>query len=179
MVIDLMIVGLLAWGGIIGWRRGAYRSLLDCASVGSAIAVVLFSVPLVRDVLIDGSWAWPLRKWLRERLQTVPAGMGFSNPGFGAADRLYHLLIVGTGALAVWIGMQMILQVFQTVLREPVGSVGSRIAGTLMGMAMAGIFSVYVVQCLGLLSWLRGFEALDFSLRQSFLVWSVMNWIAR
>lgn len=176
-VIDLLILSLLAWGGIIGWRRGGFRSLLDCMGVGSAIAAVIFSIPSVYDQLIDASWAFPLRKWLFEHMRTVEVGLGLSRAGTGNAENLYHLIIVGACALAIWGGIQMILQVFQTVLKEPSGSLASRITGTFLGTCVGGVLAVYMVQCLGLLSWIQGWEALDFYLSKSFFVWTVMSWI--
>ncbi|MFC4768456.1 CvpA family protein [Effusibacillus consociatus] len=173
-MVDLLILCLISWFTIIGWRRGGYRSLLDCMSIGSAIAVVVFTIPLFRDQLIDGDWAWQLRNWIHEMMRTVPT-FGFSNAEMGPADKLYHLLIVGAGALTVWIGIQMILQVFQTVWKEPSGSIASRVTGTLLGTCIGSVFSIYMVQCLGPLSWLRGWEALDHYLAKSFFVWAFMN----
>ncbi len=174
-LIDLLIVAIVAWASIIGWRRGGTRSLIDSASVGSAIAVVILSITLVRDRLIDGSWALEIRNWIRENLRSAPTTAGFASENMGVADNLYHLLIAGAGAITVWIGMQMILQVFQTVWRVPNETLFSRIAGTLIGAGMGSVFAWYMVQCLGLLSWVKGFEALDSYLGSSFLVWLVLN----
>lgn len=174
-LIDLLIVAIVAWASIIGWRRGGTRSLIDSASVGSAIAVVLLSITFVRDRLIDGSWALVIRKWIRENLRSIPTTAGFATENAGVADNLYHLLIVGVGAITVWIGLQMILQVFQTVWRVPHETPVSRMAGTLIGTGMGSAFAWYMVQCLGLLSWIKGFEALDSYLGSSYFVWLMMN----
>ncbi|WP_018131419.1 CvpA family protein [Effusibacillus pohliae] len=177
-MIDLLILCLLSWSGILGWRRGGFRALIDSVSVGGASAAAIFLIPLLRDHFIDGG-ALEFRKWLREHIRSVPTGFGLSDPGPGVAQNLYHLLIVGIAALAVWIGMQMILQVFQTVWKEPGGTVLSRIAGSLLGIAIGSVLAAYMVKCLGLLSWVQGWEALDLQLARSFFVWIVMNAIAR
>lgn len=171
---DLLILMIVLWTGVIGWRRGGLLSLIDSMSVGSAIAVVVFSIPFVRDRLIDGSWALEFRKWIQENVRAVPTGFGFQE-STGVADSLYHMLVVGAGALTVWIGIQMILQVFQTVWKIPNGTVLSRVTGMLIGTAMGSVFSWYMVQCLGLLSWLKGFETLDTYLGNSFFVWVILN----
>lgn len=174
-MIDLVIVGLLSWTGIIGWRRGGLRALIDSASVGSAIAMVLFSLPLIKD-LIDETWALQFRIWLREQVRTIPTGFGLGSSS-SVSDNLYHTVIVGAAAITVWAGIQMILQVFQTVWKEPSGSRLSRILGMLIGTGLGGVLSIYMVQWLGLLSWLKGFEFLDTSLGNSFLIWVIMNYV--
>ncbi|TCS75180.1 colicin V production protein [Effusibacillus lacus] len=173
-----MIICLLSWAGVIGWRRGGYRSLLDCMGVGSAIALVVFAIPHIQDRLIDGWWAHEFRQWLYDHIRAVPTGQGLSEQGKSVAESLYHMLVVGIGALAVWIGIQMILKVFQTVMKEPGESLFSRISGSVIGFSMGSVFAAYVVQCLGLLSWVQGMESLDRQLAHSFFYWFVTNWIA-
>lgn len=171
---DLLILMILLWTGVIGWRRGGLRSLIDSMSVGSATAVVIFSIPFVKDRLIDGSWALEFRNWIQENVRAVPAGYGFPESN-AVADNLYHMVLVGAGALTVWIGIQMILQVFQTVWKIPNGTLLSGVMGTLIGTGMGSVFAWYMVQCLGLLSWLKGFETLDTYLGNSFFVWVILN----
>lgn len=176
-MIDLGILIVIAWGAAIGWGRGGFRSMLDCVGAGTAVAVALFSIPFMKDGLIDGFWAHDLRRWINDHLKAVPTSFGFDSVGTDVADRLYHLIVVGISSVAVFIGIQMILQVYITVWRQPVQSPVSRWAGALIGCCIGGMIGVYMVQCLGLLSWVKGLEILDLYLAKSFMRWVALNYL--
>ncbi|BCJ87496.1 CvpA family protein [Effusibacillus dendaii] len=178
-MMDLLIICLLSWSTVNGWQRGAYRSMVGCMGIGSAIAVVLFTVPFIKDRLVDGSWAWDLRKWMQDHMQAVPTSIGLSAGGEGPADKLYHLIVVGVAACSVWIGIRMILKVYETLWEETNVRVGSRIAGSLIGFCIGSAGAAYLVDCLGLLSWVKGWEALDQLIGQSVIVTNVIQFVMR
>lgn len=175
-IVDTVILSVVAWGAVIGWKRGGYRALLDFASLGGSVAVILFSVHWINNIFIQADWAYKVRKWIFEQILVVPTGSGLSVPGNQFADQLFHLLLVGGSSLAVWIGIQMILQVFQTIMREPAGTVMSRTTGGIIGSVMGSVISFYMVQCLGFLSWVKGLEELDLYMGRSVIVSAMHTW---
>lgn len=192
-IMDLLLILVIAWFCVIGWIRGRYRALIDACSSMITIFFVTSSVPLLKDMMIDGEWRFIFQRWIQFRLydhvrdssfplwkvqEAVPTGLfTHSATSMYLAERIYDMVIIFICALALIIGIQLILQVYETLWSTPKGTLSHRGVGMMVGFIM-GIFSViYLVNGLGLLSWLAGMEFLDEYISRSFFVHLLIKWL--
>jgi uncharacterized membrane protein required for colicin V production len=183
-MIDLLLMAVIAWTGMIGWMRGIFRALIDAVSVMSTVFFVTVSIPVLKDTMIDGEWRLGFDRWLQLWLRDPQTGLfprlfPYSIPASAAmnvsaktvmAERIYEMVIVSLSAMALIVGIQLILQVFETVWTPPQGILTHRIGGLLIGLVLGLFVAVYLVNSLGMLSWVSGMEGLDHALSQSLLV---------
>jgi hypothetical protein len=193
-MVDLLVLVVLSWCVWFGWQRGFLRTCMDAMALLVPIFILTLSIPFLKGVLLDKGWNVALAKWMAGHLvKTSPQSSGFLNRsaatpvvqglGLGApqvVERLYDLIMLGLMVGAVFVGLQMILRVYETLWREAYHQGWqSRVTGGVMGLGIGLTISTYVVSVLGLVCWLQGMEWLDEGLvRSGFVhgVYVVLGW---
>jgi hypothetical protein len=174
-MVDLLILVILSWSIWFGWRRGALRTLVDAVALLTPMFLVTLFIPFLKDVLIDRGWSLAVAKFMAGHLvKTSPQSAGFLNVaeatpvaqgiGLGAplwVERLYELVILGLMSGALFVGLQMVLQVYETLWRESRFDWQARALGGVAGLGIGATVSAYVISVLGLLCWIQGLEWLD------------------
>lgn len=190
-MVDLCIAVVLSWCVWFGWQRGFWRSCLDAIALIAPMFLLTFSIPFLKGVLIDKSWSFALAKWMAGHLvHTSPQSSGFLNitkatpviQGLGPdvsaiVERLYDLLLLGLMGGTVFIGLQMILRVYETLWQNPQGLWQSKFAGGCVGLGIGATISTYMVSVLGLVCWLNGMQGLDNELMHSMIVRGLYRFI--
>jgi hypothetical protein len=185
-MVDLLIAVILSWCAWLGWQRGFLRTCIDAVSLMVPIFLLTISIPFLKHVLIDRGWDVALSKWMAGHLiHTSPLSSGFlpletAQPvgrGLGpdlamtVVERFYDLFLLGLMGGALFVGLQMILRVYETLWRDAHGFWRSRAIGGIMGFGMGLTLSSYLVSCLGLICWIQGMEWLDQGLINSLFVY--------
>jgi len=190
-MVDMLILVVLGWCSWFGWKRGFLRTCIDAAALILPLFVITLSVPLLKGVLLEQGWSHAFSKWMAGHLvKTSPQSSGFLNEaaarpvvqGLGSTlspvvERLYDLLLIGLSAGGVYIGLQMILRVYETLWRDAHGVWQSRMTGGVLGLGIGMTVSGYLLSVLGLLCWIRGFEWLDQELMHSLFMHSLYRLI--
>jgi hypothetical protein len=183
-MVDLLVLAILSWCGWLGWQRGFFRTCLDAMSMWVPLFLLTFSIPFLKKVLIDRSWELAVSKWMAGHLVvTSPLSNGFlqvqpATPvvqGLGShlpavTSRFYELLLIGLMGGAMFLGVQMILRVYETLWRDVHGLWRSQLLGSVIGVGVGVTLSGYLVSFLGLVCWIQGMEWLDQGLVESVIV---------
>jgi hypothetical protein len=183
-MVDLLMLVVLSWCMWLGWQRGFVRTCMDAVALVAPMFLLTLSIPFLKGVLIDRGWSMALAKWMAGHLvKTSPESSGFvylskATPvgeGFGVnsslvVERFYDLLLLGLMGGAVFMGLQMILRVYETLWLEARGMWHSKPFGAMMGLGIGLTLNTYLVSVLGLICWLQGMEWLDSSLMDSMFV---------
>lgn len=183
-MVDLMLLVVLSWCVWFGWQRGFLRTCMDAVALLVPMFLVTFSIPFLKGVLVDRGWDVALAKWMAGHLvKTSPESSGFlylskATPvgeGFGVhsplvVERLYDLVLLGLMVGAVFVGLQMILRVYETLWLEARGMWRSQPFGAVMGLGIGLTLNTYLVSVLGLVCWWKGMAWLDGSLMESMFV---------
>ncbi|KEO81207.1 hypothetical protein EL26_21975 [Tumebacillus flagellatus] len=157
---------------------------MDAMALLLPMFLLTISIPFLKGVLVDKSWSFALAKWMAGHLvHTSPQSSGFLNvtkatpvvQGLGPdvsviVERLYDLLLLGLMSTALFVGLQMILRVYETLWRQARGVWQSRLAGSAVGLCIGATVSTYMVSVLGLVCWLNGMQWLDGELVHSMFV---------
>jgi hypothetical protein len=157
---------------------------MDAIALLAPMFLLTFSIPFLKGVLLDKSWSFALAKWMAGHLvHTSPQSSGFLNvtkatpvvQGLGAdvtavVERLYDLLLLGFMGGTVFVGLQMILRVYETLWRDGRGFWRSKFAGGCVGLGIGATISTYLVSVLGLVCWLDGMQWMDGELMHSMFV---------
>ncbi|MBL0385037.1 hypothetical protein JJB07_00125 [Tumebacillus sp. ITR2] len=190
-MVDLCIAVVLSWCVWFGWQRGFWRTCMDAIALLVPMFLLTFSIPFLKGVLVDKSWSFALAKWMAGHLvHTSPQSSGFLNvtqatpvvQGLGPdvsviVERLYDLLLLGLMGGTVFVGLQMILRVYETLWRNAQGMWKSRFVGSAVGLGIGATISTYLVSVLGLVCWLDGMQWLDGELMHSMFVRSLYRLI--
>jgi uncharacterized membrane protein required for colicin V production len=188
-MIDLILVAAIAWTGMIGWMRGMYRALIDAVSTLIAVFFVTISVPVLKDTMIDGAWRLGFEHWIQLRLRdhhtvflhlehgSIPAGAQIAATKVFLAERIYEMIIISVSAFALIMGIQLILQVYETVWTTPRGTLANRAVGMAVGLFLGVFIVLFLINGLGMLSWFSGMEVLDEHLSRSVLVSLLVRWL--
>ena len=183
-MVDLLIVVVLSWCIWFGWQRGFLRTCIDGIALIVPMFIVTLSIPYLKSVLVDKGWDLALAKWMAGHLvKTSPQSSGFLNvasatpvvqglgPGAPAVvERFYELALLGLMSGAVFVGLQMILRVYETLWRDAHNAWQSRTAGGVLGVGIGLTIGTYLVSVLGLVCWIRGMGWLDEALMDSFFM---------
>jgi len=165
-------------------QRGFLRTCMDALSLLVPIFILTISIPFLKGVLFDQGWDTALAKWMAGHLvHTSPESNGFLNlvqatavsSGLGleanaVSQRFYELFLLGLMVAAVFVGLQMILRVYETLWRDAHGVWQSKPIGGVLGFGIGTTVSTYLVSVLGLSCWIRGMEWLDEELLHSLFV---------
>jgi hypothetical protein len=157
---------------------------MDALSLLLPIFILTISIPFLKDVLFDQGWDTGLAKWMAGHLvhtspesngfmnlvQATPVGQGMGLEASAVAQRFYDLFLLGMMVAAVFVGLQMILRVYETIWRDAHGVWQSKPIGGVLGLGIGVTISTYVVSVLGLSCWIRGMEWLDGELIDSLFV---------
>ncbi|HEU4962876.1 MAG TPA: hypothetical protein VFV52_03315 [Bacilli bacterium] len=183
-MVDLLMLVVLSWCVWFGWQRGFIRTCLDAVALIVPMFLVTLSIPFLKGVLVDRGWDTALEKWMAAHLvKTSPESSGFlyltkATPvgeGFGVnsslvVERFYDLVLLGLMGGAVFIGLKMILKVYETLWLEARGVWKSRGMGMMMGLGIGLTINTYLVSVFGLICWLQGLAWIDSSLMDSLFV---------
>jgi len=183
-MIDLLLLVVLAWCAWLGWQRGWLRTLVDAVALLLPLFVVSQSVPFLKKVLVDQGWSAAFSKWMAGHLaNTSPQSAGFLNQvkatpvvqglGFNTSpimERLYELVLIGLTCGAVFVGLQMILRVYETLWRDAHSAWQSRAAGGVLGLGVGLTVATYLLSVLGMVCWIQGMDWLDGELMHSVLM---------
>lgn len=192
-MVDLFILVILSWCVWLGWQRGFLRTCLDAMAMMVPIFLLTVSIPFLKNVLIDRGWDTALSKWMAGHLvNTSPLSSGFLSletakpvvqglgPDAGVlVEKFYDLFLLGLMGGATFLGLQMIIRVYETLWRDAHGFWQSRPVGGLLGLGIGLTLSSYLVSFLGLICWIRGMEWLDQGLMDSLIVhvmYRVFTW---
>ena len=144
--------------------------------------LVTLSIPFLKGVLVERGWNLALAKWMAGHLvKTSPQSSGYldlssATPvvqglGPGAPEvvgRFYELALLGLMSGAVFLGLQMIVRVYETLWQERQHAMWqTRMAGATIGFGVGMTLSTYLMSVLGLVCWIRGMEWLDGELMDS------------
>ncbi|GIM45878.1 hypothetical protein DNHGIG_14270 [Collibacillus ludicampi] len=188
-MIDLILIAVIAWAGMIGWMRGMYRALLDAVSTLIAVFFVTISVPILKDSIIDGAWRLGFEHWIQLRLRdhhtvflhveqgSIPAGAQITSSKAFLAERIYEMIMISVSAFALIMGIQLILQVYETVWTPPRGTRANSGLGMAVGLFLGIFIVLFLINGLGMLSWFSGMEVLDEHLSESVLVSVFVRWL--
>jgi hypothetical protein len=157
---------------------------MDALSLLIPIFILTISIPFLKNVLIDQGWGTALNKWMAGHLvhtspdsngflslvQATPVGQGLGFEASAVTQKFYELFLLGLMVTAVFVGLQMILRVYETLWRDAHGVWQSRPIGGLFGLGIGVTISTYLVSVLGLSCWIRGMEWLDDELMNSLFV---------
>lgn len=184
-MLDILFLSIMSWSGMIGWFRGRWRALTDAVSVIVTVCFMSISVPVLKDAVIDGEWRLQLERWLQGHLRTPTKDSFPSLPALGLWDlpaqplgeRVYEILLISLSSFALIIGIQLILQVYQTLWPHVRLSLADRSLGLIIGLLLGLFADLYLMNGLGMLSWFAGMEFLDTALSHSFLVHMAVRWL--
>ncbi|ARU60886.1 hypothetical protein CBW65_07065 [Tumebacillus avium] len=190
-MVDLLLMVAVAWCAYFGWKRGFLRTCIDALALVVPLFFLTLSIPFLKSVLFDEGWNFGLAKWMAGHLvKTSPYSNGFmeletaqavtkglNSHAPAVVERFYDLFLLGLMGGAVFIGLQMILRVYETLWRDAHGMWRSQALGGLMGLGIGLTISTYLVSVLGLICWIQGMQWLDQGLMQSVFVHALYRFI--
>ncbi|PWK16594.1 hypothetical protein [Tumebacillus permanentifrigoris] len=190
-MVDLCIAVVLSWCVWFGYRRGFWRTCMDAIALLAPMFLLTFSIPFLKGALVDKSWSFALTKWMAGHLvhtspqssgflnvtKATPVGQGLGPDVIAVVERLYDLLLLGLMGGTIFVGLQMILRVYETLWRDERGLWRSKIAGGFVGLGIGTTISTYLVSVLGLVCWLQGLQWIDGELMHSMFVRSLYRLI--
>ncbi|MFD2170626.1 hypothetical protein [Tumebacillus lipolyticus] len=190
-MVDLLLLVVIVWCAYFGWKRGFLRTCIDALALVMPLVVITLSIPYLKKVLFDEGWSFGLAKWMAGHLvKTSPYSNGFLElestqavlQGFNThapavVERFFELFLLGLMSGAVFVGMQMILRVYETLWRDAHGMWRSPVFGSVMGLGIGLTLSTYLVSLFGLICWLQGMQWLDEGLMESLFVHALYRFI--
>jgi hypothetical protein len=190
MEIDLLVILIVVWGILIGWKRRGLTALMDlmaCALVG---VILLTIIPVTEGMVLNQVLRKRLIDWVQQHLmntspdsafyfriyQDIPVGSGMFNRSVLITNELYEYCMVALFGVALFISIQMVRKAFITVWDVRAGLWDSSVMGAGIGGLLAIMLVFFITTIFGLLSWFQGFEWLDQSMVQSIFVRFMSNY---
>jgi hypothetical protein len=184
MEIDILVLLVMMWGMVLGWKRRGLTVLMDFMAISIVMTSLLSILPVTEGYTLSQAVHARLVEWVQKHLimtspessvyfriyQEIPVGTGMSKRSVEIADSLYTYGVTMLFGCVLFISIQMVRKAFLTAWTVHGGLWDSKLAGASIGGLLGVVLVFFITTVFGILSWFQGFEWLDRSLVQSVFV---------
>jgi len=181
---DVVLLTIVSWFGIIGWKRGSGRALTDAFTCMVSVFVMTKSMPILEPSFFGPAMSATMNRFVELHMNNNPPKSAFlllhsyATPvsTTGAlhvsiiANRIFDAFLTTMFASAVWIGLQLILNVHASIKKTQFSDRARRpLLGCIIGILLGGYVAVFLLRGLVLVCWFNNTRILDETIVHSVL----------